>query len=352
MSYRVEGLEGMRGIAAFYVFTHHFLLIFYPSYYFGQHNWTNHILNPDLAVSWFFVHSGYVLSLKGVDLAGTDYWQHLKDQAARRYLRLLPLVLFSIILTYLCMNLNMTFNHEFGKKMNSVWLSQYLNFNPDIGEALKQAFYGVYFSFKSSSTYNPNLWTIGHELISSYLLFALLAAIGWWKKSAWFFVLIAFAIGPWKGMMCFMLGAALTRLPKFNLHPYSIGVIGAAGFYLSDLKGVYEAHARSVGATLLMLALLHAPRARAWLNTKIIHRLGELSYSLYVLHFLVLISFTSWLGLLWKPQESMLKVTVLYLLTSAILILVSHLAWRYVDIPGIKIAKKFSAKLLSYRSQK
>lgn len=349
MNKRIEGLEGMRGIAAFFVFTHHFLLIFYPAFYFGQHSWINHILNPDLAVSWFFVHSGYVLSIKGAELTGKAYWLQLRDQASRRYLRLLPLVLFSILLTYLCMKLNLIFNQEFGKRIGSVWLSQYLHFSPDLWEATQQSFYGVHFSFKSSSTYNPNLWTIGHELISSYLLFAILAVIGWWKKSFWILFPLGFIIGPWKGLMCFLLGASLTRLPKLQLHPFVVGFIATTGFYLSDLKGNYENHARSFGATLLMMALLQSPKMRMWLNSKMIHRLGEISYSLYVLHFLILVSFTSWIGLAWTPQESIFKVILLYLMTTGLLIFASHYTWRYVDVPGIQIAKKFSSRLLSVR---
>jgi peptidoglycan/LPS O-acetylase OafA/YrhL len=157
MNDRIEGLEGMRGIAAFLVYTHHFFLIFYPAFYFGQHTWVNHFLNPDLAVSWFFVHSGFVLSYKNRNSSKDILWKNLLDQSLRRYLRLLFPVLLSILLTYFMMSLDLQFNIQYGKLVNSIWLQKYLNFQPNLWEAIKQSFYGVYFHFKSSTTYNPKL---------------------------------------------------------------------------------------------------------------------------------------------------------------------------------------------------
>ena len=346
MSQRVYGLEGMRGIAAFWVFTHHFILIFNPQFYFGPHTWINHILNPDLAVSWFFVHSGYVLAFKGRNLEGEAYKMVLIDQSLRRYLRLVPPVLFSILLTWLVMKLGGIFSHDYAPFVKSTWLGQYLHFKPNILEALKQSFFGVYFDFKSSTTYNPSLWTIGYELISSYLLFACLGLFGKIKNAVWVFFFLALIVSPWKGLMCFMMGAFLTRLPTHKAHQGFLILLTLIGFYFSDLEGPHEEYARSLGAGFLMYVLLQSPNLRKVLAWKPIHRLGEISYSLYALHFLVLVSLTSYLGLTWKAHESMSLMIALYLITTGVLLTLSYMTWRLIDQTGIEVAKKISLLLM------
>lgn len=312
MSQRVEGLEGMRGLAAFLVYSHHFLLLFYPAFYFGPHTWVNHLFNPDLAVSWFFVHSGFVLAYKG---------HGISDQALRRYFRLVPVVLGSILLTYLFMKLGLTFHHQ----IESEWINRYLKFTPDFFEALYQSFYGVYFDFKSSTTYNPNLWTIGYEMIGSYLLFAILAVL----KTFTPLLVLGVIISPWKGLMCFVLGAAIARMPKHRTANWILILIMIMGFALSDSS----TYLRNIGAVLLMYALIQSTKVRHILAKPLFHFLGEISYSLYALHFLILVSFTSYMAIhpIWN-----------YLATTVLLIISSYAMTKLIDKPGIKLAKKFS----------
>ena len=93
---RVQGLEGFRGIAAFIVFIHHFLIIFHPDYYFGEHTTINKFINADLAVTWFFIHSGFVLSLKPLHNP-LEAKNILWSQTKRRYLRLMIPVMASVL---------------------------------------------------------------------------------------------------------------------------------------------------------------------------------------------------------------------------------------------------------------
>lgn len=347
MNHRVYGLEGMRGIAAFWVYTHHFLLIFFPAFYLGEHSWINHILNPDLAVSWFFVHSGYVLAFKTRHQEDKEFKLTLIDQSLRRYIRLVPPVLFSILLTWLVMKMGWIYSNEYGLEVKSSWPGRYLHFKPDLLEALKQSFFSVYFDFKSSTTYNPNLWTIGYELISSYILFAALAVFGRLKHAAWIFLFLGLAVTSWKGLMCFMIGAFLSRIPPHRAHWGFLTLLTVTGLYFSDLTGSYADYARGLGSGMLMYVLLQAPRFRKILNLAPFKILGEISYSLYALHFLVLVSLTSFLGLHFKAHESTFLVVGVYGISSSVLLIASYLMWKFVDAPGIEFAKKLSALLMN-----
>jgi peptidoglycan/LPS O-acetylase OafA/YrhL len=178
-----------------------------------------------------------VLAWKSRNITRKAYNQNLLDHSLRRYFKLLPPLLFTFLSTYLVVSARLTYNVEYSKVVQSNWLSQYLKFESNIIEAVKQSFYGVYFNFKSGTTNDPNLWTIGHEIISSYLLFGAIALFGRGKKSLWLFLILALLMSPWKGVMCFMIGAFLTRLPEHKAHPFLIGFLYTAGFYLSDLNG-------------------------------------------------------------------------------------------------------------------
>lgn len=331
----IAGLEGMRGLAAFWVYTHHFLLIFFPRFFYGPHSWPNHVFSADLAISWFFVHSGLVLAWKTRKLEGREYKLTLVDQSLRRYLRLLPPVLVSTLLIYFILKLGLNFNEQYAREINSQWLSLYLRFRPDFLEALYQAFFGVYFDFRTATTYNPPLWMIGHELISSYILFAMLGLFGQGSNSVWIFALLGLVITPWKGLMCFMLGAAMARMPIHRTPYFYLGIFAFFGFAISDFPGRQGEYLRSIGAAMLMYVLLQAPHLRRLLAWKWFRRLGEVSYSLYVLHFAILISLTSYFGLKWQAHESLLLVLALYLVTTVALLFLSYLMWRFVDRPGI-----------------
>lgn len=345
---RVHGLEGIRGILALVVYLHHFILIFYPSFYFGEHNFWNVLLNPDFAVTWFFVHSGFVLSYKTSSVEdGKIIRSQILDQMKRRYLRLLFPVLFSIMLTYLFMKMNIVFNKDFSQVVDSKWLGQYLTFAPDWNEARYQSFYGAFFDFQSSTTYNSSLWTISYEMISSYLLFGMMMLASLHKKGRLLFLPLAFIIGPWKGMMAFLLGASLNFLPLKKKLPllYTLPLL-IAGLILSDLQDIpYSNDLRYVGSTLVMVAILYMEKVRDFFHRPFFRRLGELSYSLYVMHFLVLVSVTSYLGLKFQNALSIMNIILIFFVSSLVLWFLSEICERFFDRPGQKLARQVSSKL-------
>jgi peptidoglycan/LPS O-acetylase OafA/YrhL len=345
-SSRVEGLEGMRGIAAFIVFVHHFLLIFHPPFYFGPHDWRHLLLNPNLAVSWFFAHSGFVLAWKSRDMQPREFPPHILDLVLRRYLRLLPLVLVSILLTCLLLSLHAIDSVNYAAVTGSKWLGGYLRFEGNFLDALLQGLYGVYFQFKSSTSYNPSLWTIGYELISSYLLFFAIAILRNGLMSRIGFVLIALTVGTWKGVLPFFLGAALTRIPRHTPPRWILPLLALPALALSDLPGKQGGeYYRGVCAAVLMYVLVNSPSIRAFLSRGIPDFLGKVSYSLYAIHFLILASFTSWLGSTLQSHTSLSGILLNFILTTALLIPVSYLLYRWVDKPGIAFSKWFSGRV-------
>jgi peptidoglycan/LPS O-acetylase OafA/YrhL len=343
---RVHGLEGARGVAAFIVYFHHFLLIFYPDFYFGDHNWINHFINADLAVSWFFVHSGFVLSYKIFSSTNKEAIFILKDQSLRRYFRLLPVVLFSITVTYVFMKLGLVYHQELMSFHYSKWLVNYLKFTPEFLNAIKESFWGIYFNFKSSTTFNPNLWTIGTELIGSYVLFSVLAPLKFFKRPGIVLLLIGLLSFKYKGIMCFFLGSSLCRLPKHKTPQLLLIIIFGLAIYLSDFSGPYGSYLRNISAFILMYAILQTTKIRDILNKSFFKWLGDVSYSLYAIHFLILVSLTSFIGSRMTEIPKTQMVIINFIISSLVLFFVSHFIYKWIDAPGILLSKKFSKKIL------
>ena len=74
------------------------------------------MINGTGAVIVFFVLSGYVLSLKG---RRPDAVSAILDTALKRWLRLMPLVLMSVLLSYALFNLGLFFHEDAGRLSGS-----------------------------------------------------------------------------------------------------------------------------------------------------------------------------------------------------------------------------------------
>jgi len=185
---KIEYLNGLRGVAAFEVIFHHFILAFYPALFFGG-TWTNHMAGnmEDLAsksvftVLWdgnfavyiFFVLSGFVLSHK---FFLKKEHEIVMASAVKRYFRLALPVAFSVLVAFILMKLSLFYNQPAGDAAGSGWLSSFWTFRPDFQESLRQAFYGTF--FLDTFQYNVVLWTIAHEFMGLFLIYAFLAIVG------------------------------------------------------------------------------------------------------------------------------------------------------------------------------
>src|SRR5262245_33476285 len=157
----MECLEAIRGLASLSVLVGHVILAFWPAYLFrsgtpgweqfsawlqalsrfpGKFLWDGH-----LAVSIFFVLSGFVLSLTFFREGSA-----LGSAAVRRYPRLMLPVAGSILLSFTLLACGAMHNRAAVKLMNAtsgqvhLWLGSYYNFAPDWSQALREGTWGAF----------------------------------------------------------------------------------------------------------------------------------------------------------------------------------------------------------------
>lgn len=370
-----KNADGLRGIACLTVAVHHFIGAFLPTLLHNNYPtpfpaatalslctriFSSPVMtlfyNGNFPVMIFFVLSGYVLAAP---------YYHPNEDTTRlhrrlwgRYLRLNIPVAASILISFLVYQCHGYFNIPAATVSGSqLWLGTF--FQPDISytTALKDMLWRSL--ILGEGTFNPLYWSLKAEFIGSiYLLifyiikpkryliffFPLLMILIYLSDSTTTTPVFLYAI---------LLGSLLNiiRIPKkYYLLLFIIGLFfgafqSASSFYHvfpPVLKWYRSYFYNTIGALFVTAPIVHGFGTK-FFQSKVLQFLGTISFPLYLLHFIVLCSFSCWLYLL-LPQNPMtlcLNFT-LYLLVA---IGLSILFEKYIDQSAIRLSHWFSSLL-------
>ena len=327
---RLTPLEASRGIAAMIVLGHHFLLAFLPSFeprIIGR--WYYVFVNGTGAVHFFFVLSGFVLCWAYFKTGDVN---RLKEGFFKRLPRLAAPVLITTIASYFLFHFDLYSFALAGKLSESTWLSTFggalkPDFHPSLSEAVVQ---GLTTFFTGDPNYNINLWTMKPEFMGSMLVFVLAAFLllvlnfQFLKIS---FVLLSFwGLEMYSDIFPFIAGIFLAAILAKQSRKMSIVqglLLIGLGFYLlgyavpdksySWLKylmymnlpaGKVEIVIHSLGAAMIIFAIMTNSRIYDFLNNRFCKYLGIFSFPLYLVHTLVICSFSSYLYLLFSQTDA------------------------------------------------
>jgi peptidoglycan/LPS O-acetylase OafA/YrhL len=373
-SYRQPAPDVLRGLAALVVVLHHFLLIFYPALFTtqsdhahttgtteAQHAYSlfSFLWNGHFAVSIFFVLSGYVLSC-GYFSRGDAA---LPARAAlQRYPRLILPVVVSVLLAWLLLRMNAFSNISVAQiyTKNDFWFSNLWRIQPDLLDALKEAFVQTPFH-GGTLEYNPVLWTLNIELFGSLLVFALLALTGTLRNRIIIYALLSVLLYQ-SHMVAFVVGTALAdyryskyfrKLNRCLLFAFVAAAVYAGSFHwmrflpegewgvLSHMTGLIARLIWIAGAALLLLCVINPVKTGSSRALRAGQWLGKISFGLYLLHLLCIGTFSCWLfpklydlhiGYHWSAALTLLC-------TLAALLPLSYIFWRFIDQPSIRFAR-------------
>jgi peptidoglycan/LPS O-acetylase OafA/YrhL len=170
---RLRFLDGLRGWAAVVVLLHHVFIDGLPANALmaDRSLWAKvFFLNGTLAVSVFFVISGFSLSIRYLE---TGNGSALGRIAAGRYLRL-ALPIFAICaITHALLLAGLIPPAA----QRPVPLDQFLAFTPTIERLLNFSLWKVFVAYSGAETYDPPLWTMTYEFFGSFMVFAVVAAL-------------------------------------------------------------------------------------------------------------------------------------------------------------------------------
>jgi peptidoglycan/LPS O-acetylase OafA/YrhL len=110
-------------------------------------------------------------------------------------------------------------------------------------------------------------------------------------------------------------------------------------FFLPRFHGDNERYWHSIGAVMIMGGLLHSDGLQKIFGSKPARFLGDISFTLYLIHIPILCSLTSWLILWLQGYGRVGGAAITAFVTVAVVIGVSAALSRYVDGGAIRISR-------------
>jgi peptidoglycan/LPS O-acetylase OafA/YrhL len=247
--------------------------------------------------------------------------------------------------------------------------ASYWTFTPSIVDAAKEALWGSFFA--GDDTYNPVLWTMTIEFYGSMLVFAMTLLFGA-LRSRWTFYLAAVVLLFNSYYLAFIIGMVFadtfnSKKPLFKtsneiilfgililglfLGSYPVGTVTNDSLYGFLNNGFFQSPKtiyHIMGAGMVMYVLLNSLLLQNVFSSSVPVFLGKISYSLYLVHFLVISSFTCALFLVLYPKLSYTGALLISCGLSLVLIIpLSYLFYKYVDRAGVKLSKTFYNRLVN-----
>ena len=375
--------DGFRGLLTMIVFMGHFFVAFClplvaDSTFFSIINKTPLVIfyNGFYSITAFYILSGYLISwqffLKKDDM-------YLVSAFLRRYIRLTVPVLAVCLIVYAVQKTGLFSHKEIALKISSWWLDSFcFVYKPGIIATVKYALYNVYFGFTSFPAYNNVLWTMQYELIGSMLTLVILFITGKIKNRLWIYILLA-------GLFCnshnigFVFGIILADLnfhkPEIRLlnsryilavlfiFSVLLGTIGTRKpeiaivnniLFHSTVSGIFATEKvlnynisffyMYVSSAVIILILTRSALMQKVFNLRILQFIGRVSYSFYLIHVVILCSFSSFIILQLMKTTMSYKLICLFTLvgTIAFALLISWVLYILVESRSIRWSRKFS----------
>jgi len=356
---RISLLEGLRGIAALVVVIWHSTLAFAPERagifkgFDHSSSWMGKpwfvLINGTGAVALFFVLSGFVLTLSAIRQADNRV---IYRGLLKRWPRLALPVVVSTVASWALFRLGFYHFTEAANVSNSPWLAAFgfakeIPVDRRLVDAVAQ---GVFLTFwRGDAYFNSSLWTMHFEMVGSLIVFAGAIVFNTFRRSNWIcgpviagMFLGAYLSSPW--YVCFVIGFMISvfahRIP--SLKPTAIAVLVLAGIYLLGFSQPSEYYSwlwwpnfiivNGIGSSLLIIALLQIKAPRS-LN-HICLMLGELSFPIYLIHLLVIMSIGSSIYLEYGKIAAFVSVMVFSVIASISLIWINKNWLRLINSVG------------------
>lgn len=350
---RLTVLDGLRGIASLMIVLYH-----YPGKYIQPDIYDFFFIRKAYTfVDFFFVLSGFVIAYNYSSLVS---FNEFKVFYKKRFIRLYPMLFFSVLV-------------YFSFRVFAIYFfPSVVDANTNIEGLTMKAFDSLFFTNSTpilGSTTGLNLpsWSISAEMIS-YLVFGIVAVVSSTRlKNSIYLILILvsgiilfnlgtlFKLGDYgfiRGLFSFLLGYFVWKisLKNFKINnylEYTIPLLIISCLYILSVT-----KARGTGLLfefvvplVFALAILIIVKTNGYLskllNSKPIQFLGEISYSLYLNHFLIILVVPQLLFKFLKLENSGFNQFFVFVVSLALSISYSLVTYKSIELRFGRLLKKY-----------
>lgn len=310
------------------------------------------LANGSAAVALFFVLSGYVLSYGFFK----DQRKSIPKAVIKRWPRLVPIALVSVLYSYVSIRFNFYQYLAAAEITHSDWMKHFAYAGHDNIQdatffgAITQGAFFAFFRGKGDAWMNSSLWTMHLELVGSFMVYGLVAAIRRAPRSEALCVLALVGIVSYFAnayLPLFFMGAGLAYLHhggyvrgisnRLLTVASLIGILlglaymnpGNGMYRVFNKLGEYEGDIRilihGIASGLLIHIAVTSPGVCATLSKRWLKFLGHVSFPLYAIHVPIIFSFSSAIFLFGCERfgyRSAFGVTLIA--TASAVLLVSH----------------------------
>ncbi|HEX4298285.1 MAG TPA: acyltransferase [Devosia sp.] len=356
-SRRLAALDGLRGWAALSVVVFHLSWETFGALFPIYRSFPAALLgNGNFAVALFLMVSGYVLTVRG--------W-HEPDKTAvrrsivKRYFRLTIPIFVAVMLFYAVLKLGWALWPAASQIVHRPdWLSGFGNFHTSLLSAAWFGLVGLYVTTRTFQ-YGPFLWTMTAELWGSYLVLALclfemprrwsygplaiLTVLGLLLPLEPFFPMAA----------CYPAGALVALMSRDGLIASGLPsrtesrvatAMAVAAYVAGSLadKSPSEVIAMTLLAMVLFVAAMRSGPVSAFLSLPLSQWLGRISFPLYLVQILIIMTISSGLILLAQDAGLLTARTALGIVAVS---LAACLAAAQLFMPVERLALSVAARI-------
>ena len=373
----LPGLNGIRFLAASVVIFHHIEqgkeAVGLASLYTEAHPMV--LKAGGLGVTLFFVLSGFLISyllMTEIQVTGTI---QIRNFYIRRVLRIWPLYYLIVLLAWVLLpNLKLfefpLFKNPFGPDYLSR-ISLFLLLSPQFivprlwtptlagplwSVGVEEHFYAFWPVLVRAFKGKILLPCLGVLLLLAFLRMDVRYGQRIWKEGDAADLLAYFAdvlyhtrfgcmavggIGAW---LCLTHPARIRWLFRRDVQLLIIGALGSCLARGTSVR-LIEHEFYSVFFVILIMNVSHNPASLLRLENPVFNFMGEISYGLYVYHWIVIVAVLNVLGRMGGIESPVLRNLVVYVLVSVLTTAVAGLSYRLLERPFLKMKDSFAVIL-------
>lgn len=347
-NHRFIQLDSLRGLAALAVFATHAIsgIISVPLLVKIDHTPFSILVNGNAAVMFFFVLSGFVLSLAFIDgQKPISLLAFYTKRIFRIYPAFITTVIFAVLLKQLVFHPHI--NADAG-----IWFKQYWLWDLDAGH-LKQILQTLLLISPNINykLLDPPMWSLAVEMTMAFVIpfFIWLVSRCNAIVNVCFFVLLCYLSYGFKTYLNFHAGIFYLGVMLAKYRHVIIAAVGKCAVFVKILlllsglliynSGMWFLNLRetsyyvvfvyclpAIGSAVIIISVLTANRLSAFFELRLFVFFGAITYSFYLMHFPVLFTLSS----LMINHVSLYLAVVLALLAN---VGISYLMMRFIEQP-------------------